>query len=143
MIGVEVAIIKTAIWLMNFETIPILDLVAYAGYKFVNAIVNITAGLLAGSTGFWFSYVANCLLLSVFLVRSVKESLNLPSGANNPKRIRNQLLLTWAVFQIVLLYFLCSLDFQHSLSNTNWYELVFGSSSASVVSEPTSHETAP
>jgi len=102
---VEVFLLKVSIWLLNFDNIPILDLVSYSGYKFINSIVTIGVSLVSGNTGFWISYVLNSIFMAFFLARSLRESIQ---GTGPLKQTRNFFLAGWALCQILLTYYLCN-----------------------------------
>ncbi|XP_023017984.1 yip1d-interacting factor 1 [Leptinotarsa decemlineata] len=70
---VELVVYKCTLYIINVETsLRTLDLLAYAGYKFVGIITSISISILGGRTGYYSSLLYTNLALSFFLVRSLK-----------------------------------------------------------------------
>ncbi|KAG5889049.1 hypothetical protein JTB14_000959 [Gonioctena quinquepunctata] len=70
---VELAVYKCTLYIINVDTtLRTLDLLAYAGYKFVAIIISISVSILGGRTGYYSSLLYTNLALAFFLVRSLK-----------------------------------------------------------------------
>ncbi|KAJ8925703.1 hypothetical protein NQ315_009550 [Exocentrus adspersus] len=70
---VELAVYSSTLYIMQVETtLRTLDLLAYAGYKYVGTIFSIFVSLVGGSTGYYSCLIYTNLALAFFLVRSLK-----------------------------------------------------------------------
>lgn len=70
---VELAIYSSTLYIMQVETnLRTLDLLAYAGYKFVGTIFSILVSLIGGRSGYYSCLIYTNLALAFFLVRSLK-----------------------------------------------------------------------
>lgn len=70
---VELAVYSSTLYIIQVETsLRTLDLLAYAGYKFVGTIFSILVSLAGGRTGYYSCLIYTNLALAFFLVRSLK-----------------------------------------------------------------------
>lgn len=85
-VGIELAFVRLACYLLNVQGdhYGILDLLSYAGYKFVPACVTLAASVLGlGGLVWWASFVYTHAALAFFLLRSLRQII-LPDAASAP-----------------------------------------------------------
>lgn len=81
---VELAIYSCTLYVIQVETsLKTLDLLAYAGYKFVGTIVSILVSVIGGKIGFYMALIYTNLALAFFLVRSLKVQVLSENGAQD------------------------------------------------------------
>eukprot|EP01127_Copromyxa_protea_P015031 TRINITY_DN426_c0_g1_i1.p1 TRINITY_DN426_c0_g1~~TRINITY_DN426_c0_g1_i1.p1 ORF type:complete len:351 (+),score=60.01 TRINITY_DN426_c0_g1_i1:195-1247(+) len=114
-IGLEALCVKAGIWLLNFPSVAFLDVLAYIGYKFIGAVLNISTGLFLGHYPFLVTYAITSLSFSVFLARTLQAALTGSSnnmGYNNgASKTQSYFLVVVAVLQFLVIYFLCYISF--------------------------------
>jgi len=86
---IEVILLKLSTWLWNFPPIPILELLAYSGYKFVGITVNIISGIIFGNYGFYVSFLLTNVSTCLFLVYTFKALIPTPLGSTQSVLLRN------------------------------------------------------
>lgn len=70
---VELAVYSCTLYIIQVETsLRTLDLLAYAGYKYIGTIFSILVSLVGGRTGYYSCLIYTNLALAFFLVRSLK-----------------------------------------------------------------------
>jgi hypothetical protein len=108
---VEVLMFKAGLYLLNFPSIAIYEIIAYCGYKFVGVTANMISGMVLGSLAFHVTWFVNSLFMAVFMVKTLRLVIPKPveSRAVNT---RNYFLFFLAILQFVISYFLCFMDFQ-------------------------------
>jgi hypothetical protein len=106
---IEVLLVKLGLFVFNLTAIPFLDLIAYCGYKFVSATLNIGVGLLFGTLFFYIAYLINTLLFSVFMVKTFRNVI--PKQQDTSNVLRTNFLLFVAAIQFLFVFFLCYLDY--------------------------------
>lgn len=106
----EVLLIKAGFYLLNCGNIPIYDLMAYCGYKYVGIVGAILSGILLGSLMYTVASVYMGISMAIFMVRTFRLVLNFEASVLNDPRgssmTKKYFLLIVAVFQVVLVYFL-------------------------------------
>jgi len=107
----EVFLLKVSTWLCNFPPIPILELVAYSGYKFVGITINIIAGIILGNYGFYGTFIFTILATCLFLVNTFRALIPTPLGETQTVILRYYFLMCLTALQIVSTLFLCYLEF--------------------------------
>eukprot|EP01114_Cavostelium_apophysatum_P020341 TRINITY_DN6794_c0_g1_i1.p1 TRINITY_DN6794_c0_g1~~TRINITY_DN6794_c0_g1_i1.p1 ORF type:complete len:323 (-),score=35.47 TRINITY_DN6794_c0_g1_i1:40-1008(-) len=103
----EVVIIKFGFYLLNSLTVPVFDVVAYCGYKFVGAVLTIIGGLALGDWAYYGILLSTSIFMAIFMVRTLK--LVFPEANAGPHQgttRRNYFLLAIAVLQLLECYFL-------------------------------------
>eukprot|EP00967_Tisochrysis_lutea_P128866 scaffold220996_cov29-Tisochrysis_lutea.AAC.2 len=87
-----------------FMRVPILDVIALCGYKFLGAVVTLAASLAGGLTGRWASTVLCSLCIGTFVVKTLRSIARpagftpgfLTEGMGSPgKRAQKQTYLLW------------------------------------------------
>jgi hypothetical protein len=112
----EVAFVKAGFYFLSSASVPLLDIVAYCGYKYVGISLAVVVGFVVGSK---LAYLASLLLaaasMAVFIVKSFRLAappLGELAGAPSPaaaaasSNTRNYFLLACGVLQMVLFYIL-------------------------------------
>jgi len=121
----EVVLFKVGMWLMgiggnNASGLHLVDMMAYAGYKYVNVIISVLLGSMFGSLISWvaFLYLAACN--GFFMIRTLARALSptvvtdpasMPSdNASNAPQVsqstRTYFLLIIGGFEMLLMFFL-------------------------------------
>jgi hypothetical protein len=94
-IAVEIVALKTGIYLLEIETaVPVMDLLAYTGYKFVPLCINMVMGLLFGKWVYYLVVLYTGTCLSYFFLNCLKQIVNLGNDSHAKKR------KTWFIFGI-------------------------------------------
>jgi len=104
----EVFAIKGSSFIWPLQT-PILDTVAYSGYKFVGIIVNVIAGLLLGNYGLYVAFILTSLSMCYFQAKTFQSILTENGPSTKP------FLLLLIVLQILTSLFLCNMQFSTGL----------------------------
>lgn len=80
----EVLLIKFACYLIDTVSSPSwLDLLAYAGYKYVNVAIQMLAGLMFGTSAFYVSYCFFTSCFALFIIRTLNRALGHVSSADH------------------------------------------------------------
>lgn len=87
--ALEIAAIKLALFLVSAPQLPLLDLVAFTGYKYMGCVVNTLVGLLGVSVLYYACLVYTGVCMVSFMLNTLKASLPLSGDAQK----RNFLLL--------------------------------------------------
>jgi len=113
MLMIEVLLIKFGFYLLNSFTVPILDLVAYCGYKYVGIVITVLGGFLFGRYAFYALLTLTTAFMAIFMVRTLKlvfpdasSSFAANTGMPSSSSKRNYFLLAIAVFQLIEGYYL-------------------------------------
>jgi len=110
----EVLLIKAGFYVINVG-VPVLDLVAYCGYKFVTLVASIVVGFFLGSKIYYATSLALSGLLALFFVRTLRVVLLSESTTGAPGNMqalgesslhKKYLLLGVGLLQPLLCYFL-------------------------------------
>jgi hypothetical protein len=107
----EVAFVKAGFYFLSSASVPLLDIVAYCGYKYVGISLAVLVGFLLGSK--WCYYAALALAgggMATFVVKSFRlaapPSAATPNNGGGSSNTRNYFLLACGIVQLVLFYFL-------------------------------------
>eukprot|EP01087_Luapelamoeba_hula_P005674 TRINITY_DN1571_c0_g1_i1.p1 TRINITY_DN1571_c0_g1~~TRINITY_DN1571_c0_g1_i1.p1 ORF type:complete len:334 (+),score=45.75 TRINITY_DN1571_c0_g1_i1:81-1082(+) len=107
-ISFEVLFVRFGFYLLG-SSVAILDLVAYCGYIFVGCVVNQFVAILLGPFFYYIITAITGTFMGIFMVRTLRLVV-LPdnSVANSPlpHNKRNYFLLSVALLQVVMAYFL-------------------------------------
>lgn len=110
-LALEVFIIKIGLYLINARYTPLLDVIAYRGYKFVGVVLTMATGLIARRV-YWFVMVYSAAAMAIFLMRSHRRII-LPRDVDVQQAQdlakRNGFLLFLSVLQFPI-YWLLVLD---------------------------------
>lgn len=111
LLSLEVAIIKLGLYLINARYTPLLDVIAYRGYKFVGVVLTMIAGLIAPRI-YWPTLLYSAIAMGIFLMRSHRRII-LPRDVDvrqaQDLARRNGFLLFLSILQIPI-YALLVLD---------------------------------
>jgi len=99
----EVLAIKGSSIIWPHQT-PLLDTIAYSGYKFVGIIVNVISGLILGNYGLYVAFLLTSLSTSYFQVKTFQSLLTDNGPTTKP------FLLLLVVIQILTSLFLCNMQ---------------------------------
>jgi len=106
----EVLFLKLGFYLLNSVTVTILDLVAYCGYIFVGLVINQFVGVLGGSYIYYATTLVTGVFMAMFMVKTLRllvlSDPNPVANAALPYNKRNYFLLSVAVWQLLMAYFL-------------------------------------
>lgn len=72
---IEVVLTKGALYLMHDATVMWLDVVAFAGYKYVSAVFNLAAFIMFGRLAYWVTLGYTALAVGYMIFRSYFEML--------------------------------------------------------------------
>ncbi|XP_049851306.1 uncharacterized protein LOC126325854 [Schistocerca gregaria] len=105
MLMIEVLLVKTTFYLISCPIVPILDILSYCGYKFVNiCIMLITRRIHPAVFYVLFFYLSACN--AIIMMKTLR--LALPHSIDERhSTMRNYLIFITAVLQIVLSFILC------------------------------------
>jgi len=105
----EVVLVKFGFYLLNSLTVPILDVVAYCGYKYVGIVITVIGGIALGHFGYFFLMLVTSVFMAVFMVKTLR--LVFPDrgeasfgGVGNNKR--NYFLVGLGALQLIFQYYL-------------------------------------
>jgi hypothetical protein len=106
-LAIESLLVKFGFYLLN-SSLPILDIVAYCGYKYVGIVLTMLGGYTFGSYAFYSLYLVTSLFMAIFLVKALKvvfpELTNYtPTGPDN---LRKYFLLAVGALQFIFSYYL-------------------------------------
>ncbi|KAJ8947296.1 hypothetical protein NQ318_014194 [Aromia moschata] len=88
---VELAVYSCTLYITQVETsLRTLDLLAYAGYKYVGTILSILISLVGGKTGYFACLIYANLALAFFLVRSLKVQVLTENSVKDASYYRAQ-----------------------------------------------------
>jgi len=103
----EVIIIKFGFYLLNSLTVPILDVIAYCGYKYVGIVITIIGGLLVGHLAYIVLMLLTSIFMAIFMVKTLR--LVFPDRGDSSfgtHNTRNYFLVGLGALQLVLQYYL-------------------------------------
>jgi len=86
-------------------SLGVLDILSFSGYKFIGTVINVCVGLIGGQQAFYISFIINSILFSIFLGKTLRAAIQNPSPETT-KSPKNYVMLIWALFQFILIYFL-------------------------------------
>ena len=100
---------KLGFYLLNSFNTSVMDLVAYSGYIFVSIAFNHVVALLLGGTFFYISSLITSVFMAIVMVKTLRLIV-LPdlqvNGTLLPSNRRNYFVLTVALLQLVIAFFL-------------------------------------
>ncbi|KAM9168622.1 LOW QUALITY PROTEIN: protein YIF1B-like [Mergus octosetaceus] len=109
----EVLAVLLSLYLVALPTdLTTIDLVAFAGYKYVGMILGLLSGLLFGSTGYYVVLSWCCLSIFVFMIRTLRLKLLSEAAAEGvpvrgaKNQLRMYLTMAVAAAQPLLMYWL-------------------------------------
>jgi len=110
-LAIEVFLIKFGFYLLNSVTVPILDVVAYCGYKYVGIVLASLAGFIFSSLVYYVLMLVTSIFMAIFMVNTLKllfpEMANYAEGGPTPLSLkRKYFLLGVAVLQVLFGYYL-------------------------------------
>jgi hypothetical protein len=103
----EVAIIRFGFYMMQ-ATIPILDLFAYTGYKYLGLTVNILFGMSLryfdlGRSGYYVTFLWTASAASYFMLKTMANNIPVETASTGPKR--EFMVLAFAASQAASMWF--------------------------------------
>ncbi|XP_048474328.1 protein YIF1B isoform X2 [Rhincodon typus] len=110
---IEVLAILLSLYLVTVNTdLTTIDLIAFAGYKYVGMITGVVAGLIFGRTGYYIALGWCCISIVVFMIRTLRLKILseaaaegvLVRGARN--QLRMYLTMAIAAVQPIFMYWL-------------------------------------
>jgi YIF1 len=101
----EVVTLKFGFYLLNAFTVPVLDIAAYSGYKYVGATITVVMALLLGPAAFWGFALFAGVMTAVFMRNTLRLAFPESQGC-----------FPVFFFQFFFSFFLSSLTFVLSLS---------------------------
>jgi len=107
-IMLELALLKFGFYLFNAFSVPLLDLIAYSGYKFVGAVLTVIGGFVMSSYIYWAVFFFTSFCMAVFMVKTLKiafpesQGFGVERGTNR----RNYFLLAVGGLQFLLNFYL-------------------------------------
>lgn len=105
----EVAFVKAGFYFLSSASVPLLDIVAYCGYKYVGISAAVLLGFLLGNKlAYLVALLAAAVAMATFVVKSFRLA-GAAAGAPDAgaaSNTRNYFLLACGVVQIVLFYVL-------------------------------------
>ncbi len=99
----ELLLVKFGFYALDKAAPPLLDLLSYAGYKYVGLIIDVLAGQLLGVWAFYFTTFLTGCMTAVFIIRTLKGSGALGSQAGE---LYTKPLLLAGGLQLVIGFFL-------------------------------------
>jgi protein transport protein YIF1 len=111
---VEVGLIRLGLYTMD-TPIPILDLFAYTGYKYLGLTINMLFGLLFGlfenwgRTGFYITFLWTATASTVFMLKTMSNTVPTQTASTGPGR--NVMVLGFALSQAVTMWFVSQTKF--------------------------------
>ncbi|XP_035169985.1 protein YIF1B-B-like [Oxyura jamaicensis] len=109
----EVLAVLLSLYLVALPTdLSTIDLVAFAGYKYVGMILGLLSGLLFGNTGYYVVLSWCCLSIFVFMIRTLRLKLLSEAAAEGvpvrgaKNQLRMYLTMAVAAAQPLLMYWL-------------------------------------
>lgn len=91
--ALEITAIKTALFLVSAPQLPLMDLVAFTGYKYVGCVLTTLVGLLGVSLLYYACLVYTGVCMVSFMLNTLKASLPPSGGGGGEAQKRNFLLL--------------------------------------------------
>jgi hypothetical protein len=108
MLVLEVLAIKGASFVWPHQT-PILDILAYSGYKYIGVIINVIVGLAFGNYGYYVAFLLTIISTSLFQVETFRSIL---TETGSSKKI---FLILLVLMQILSCLFLCNMEYSNGL----------------------------
>jgi len=108
----EILVIKLGFYLLNTRfSIPIFDIVAFCGYKFVGIVVNTTIGMILGRFLYYVAFIYTSFSMAYFMLRTLRllilpENTVLAQTSYTQASWRKYLLFFVLFLQILLSYVL-------------------------------------
>jgi hypothetical protein len=106
----EIVVFKLGLYIVNSPApLPVTELVAYCGYKYVGVIISMLVGSLLGTRAYYVAAIVNGALCGVFLVKSLRRVLAIDSVSSyddSSMRKGRYFLLAMAALQVPLMLFL-------------------------------------
>lgn len=100
----EILIIRFGFYSMKAST-PMLDLLAYTGYKYLGLCVNMLVGLLGfGRTGYYVGFGWTATSVSYFMLKVMSNSIPSETASTGPKR--ELMVVAFAMSQFATMWFL-------------------------------------
>ncbi|XP_006343730.1 protein YIF1B-like [Solanum tuberosum] len=102
----QILLLEATLHSLGSGEVPLLDIVAYGGYIFVNASIILLCRII-WDYAFYFVTIFECFCMGVFLIKTMKRILiGEVRSFEKPSTKRNYLLLLMALSQIPLLFWL-------------------------------------
>jgi len=109
-LAIEVFLIKFGFYLLNSVTVPILDVVAYCGYKYVGIVLAVLGGFIFSTPVYYVLMLVTSIFMAVFMVNTLKllfpEMANYTEGPTHLSIKRKYFLLGVAGLQLLFGYYL-------------------------------------
>ena len=102
----EVAVIKLGLHLLSSATVPLLDLVAYTGYKYIGLVFNSLVGMLLGGTAYYVALVYTGCAAVFFMANTLSHVMEESDSHLSAPSKRNYLLLGTSGLQFLLMWWL-------------------------------------
>lgn len=97
----EIGLLKAGMWFTKVPSVPVLDLVAYTGYKYLGLTINTVMGILAGALVYYVVLLFTGAAMAYFMLQTMKEAVDVHGGVQTPP-----LALGAAVLQVVAMWWL-------------------------------------
>ena len=109
----EVLLIRLGFYLMQ-ASVPLLDLFAYTGYKYLGLSVNMSVGMTAdtlgyGTSGFYVAFLWTASAAAYFMLKTMANNIPTVVSSTGPKR--EVMVLIFAVSQAVSMWFVSQTKF--------------------------------
>eukprot|EP00656_Telonema_subtile_P026352 TRINITY_DN2832_c0_g1_i1.p1 TRINITY_DN2832_c0_g1~~TRINITY_DN2832_c0_g1_i1.p1 ORF type:complete len:155 (-),score=31.03 TRINITY_DN2832_c0_g1_i1:106-570(-) len=103
----EVIVTKSALYLMHDGHVAWLDVVSYAGYKYISAVCNLAAFIMFGRLAYWCALLYTSSAVGYMIFKSYFELLggNQIRGEQNAEKT-SMLLVVVGAGQVVMVWFL-------------------------------------
>lgn len=105
MLSFEVVLIKFGFYLLNSLTVPILDILAYCGYKYVGINITILGGLIFGRLAYYALMIVTSIFMAIFMVRTLRLAF-IEGSYGQGNKTRNYFLFGIGVLQLFIQYYL-------------------------------------
>lgn len=104
----EVVLLKFGFYLLNAFTVPVLDIIAYSGYKYVGATLSVLLALAFGPAAFWGSALVTGMMSAVYMRNTLRLAFpDAQDGYNTGTSYnRKYFLLLVSILQLVLMLYL-------------------------------------
>jgi protein transport protein YIF1 len=109
----EVLLIRLGFYLMQ-ASVPLLDLFAYTGYKYLGLSINMSLGMIAGTLGygtkgFYLAFLWTASAAAYFMLKTMAH--NIPTVVSNTGPKREFMVIGFAVSQAASMWFVSQTKF--------------------------------
>eukprot|EP00658_Telonema_sp_P-2_P004966 TRINITY_DN11857_c0_g2_i3.p1 TRINITY_DN11857_c0_g2~~TRINITY_DN11857_c0_g2_i3.p1 ORF type:complete len:322 (+),score=85.71 TRINITY_DN11857_c0_g2_i3:138-968(+) len=106
----EAVITKSALYLLHDQSVPWLDVVSFAGYKYVSAVCGLAASITFGRWAYWATMLYTSAAVGYVIFKSYFEVLGGAqiAAGNNSEKVSGLLVIV-AASQVMLVWYLGSI----------------------------------